>query len=140
MSPIPLPTDTEAAYAIYDYGALKRLVVINYNGYNTTKDGAGVEPLPNPPSRPSRNYAFDLGGHRPDVSVSIQRLMANGSDAITGVTFDGWSYNMELDNGKPVRLHNVTTGEVVRADKGVVTINVPYSSAVLLDLTAASSF
>lgn len=51
--------------------------------------------------------------------------------SITGVTFDEWSYNWELDNGKPVRLDNVTTGETFRSKQGVITVMVPDSSAAL---------
>lgn len=39
---------------------------------------------------------------------TVKRLMANGTDAITGITWDAWSYNWELDEGRPVRLANVT--------------------------------
>jgi hypothetical protein len=61
--------------------------------------------------------------------------MANGSNAITGITWDGYSYNYELDGGKPVRLHNVTVGETARvSNDGVVAIDVPYSSAVILNV------
>ncbi|PWI75668.1 Glycoside hydrolase, catalytic core [Purpureocillium lilacinum] len=134
VSSVPMSSDAEAAYAIYNKGSLKRLMVINMHGYNTTKDGAGVDPLPSPAPRPSRSFSFAVEGLRRGAPVRVQRLMANGSDAITGVTFDSWSYNMELDNGKPVRLDNVTTGEVVRASRGVVTVQVPDSSAALLHL------
>lgn len=119
----------EAAYAIYKDGELKKLLVINMHGYNTTKDGAGVEPMPNPPKRPIRTFSFDAQGE-----WKVQRLMANGSDAITGITFDGWSYNWELDQGRPVRLGNVTTGETVEADGNILSVDVPDSSAVLLSL------
>ncbi|KAL1998863.1 hypothetical protein VTN02DRAFT_5464 [Thermoascus thermophilus] len=52
-------------------------------------------------------------GHRLPEPLSVQRLLANGRHAITGITRDGWSYNYELDGGKPVRLDNVTVGETV---------------------------
>ncbi|KAH0600875.1 hypothetical protein MHUMG1_01874 [Metarhizium humberi] len=115
VSPIPMLFDQEAAYAIFERGNLKRLMVINMHGYNMTKDGAGTEPLPNPPGRMSRGFSFAARNLARDVSIREQRLMTNGSDAITGVTFDEWSYNWELDNGKPVRLDNVTTGETFRS-------------------------
>ena len=61
--------------------------------------------------------------------------MANGSDAITGITFDGWSYNYELQEGRPVRLGNVTVGErVVVEEGGVVTVKVADASGVVLDI------
>ncbi len=61
--------------------------------------------------------------------------MANGSDAITGITFDGWSYNYEVRAGRPVRLGNVTVGErVVVGEGGVVTVRVADASGVVLDV------
>lgn len=134
VSSIPLSSDMEAAYAIYEEGHLRRVLAINMHSYNTTADGAGVDPLPSPDPRPARPFSFLLSDLHDDTEFAVQRLMANGSDAITGITFDGWSYNWELDNGKPVRLHNVTTGETLRPSKGVVSVKVPDSSAVLLSI------
>ncbi|KJK83131.1 hypothetical protein H634G_01260 [Metarhizium anisopliae BRIP 53293] len=134
VSPIPMLSDQEAAYAIFERGNLKRLMVINMHRYNTTKDGAGTEPLPNPPGRMNRGFSFAARNLARDVSIREQRLMTNGSDAITGVTFDEWSYNWELDNGKPVRLDNIATGETFRSKQGVITVMVPDSSATLLHL------
>lgn len=135
VASIPLSSDMEAAYAIYVEGHLKRLVAINMHGYNTTVDGAGVAPLENPEPRPHRAFSFLVGdGNSADVHAGVRRLMANGSDAITGITFDGWSYNYELDNGRPVKLSNVTTGETLESNKGVLTVLVPDSSAAILDI------
>ncbi|KAG8405077.1 hypothetical protein J3459_022253 [Metarhizium acridum] len=89
VSSIPMSSDQEAAYAIFERGNLQRLTVINMHEYNTTKDGAGTEPLPNPPRRMSRAFSFAVRNLTQDVSIRVQRHMANGSDAITGVTFDG---------------------------------------------------
>ncbi|EJP64443.1 Glycoside hydrolase, catalytic core [Beauveria bassiana ARSEF 2860] len=132
VTSLPLVSDAEAAYAIYEGGRLRRVLAINMRGYNTTKDGAGVNPLPAPKPRPSRPFFFAVG--HVDRLATVQRLMANGSDAITGITYDGWSYNYELDNGKPVRLRNVTTGETLKVSGGVVTVHVPDSSAALLHI------
>ncbi|KAM3551831.1 hypothetical protein MY1884_007514 [Beauveria asiatica] len=132
VTSLPLASDAEAAYAIHEGGRLRRVLAINMHGYNTTKDGAGVDPLPAPKPRPSRPFSFAVGHvGRP---ATVQRLIANGSDAITGITFDGWSYNYQLDNGRPVRLRNVTTGETVKVSGGVVTVQVPDSSAALLHI------
>ncbi|KAL1865293.1 hypothetical protein VTK73DRAFT_5294 [Phialemonium thermophilum] len=153
---IPLDSDREAAYAAYvgETGSdktLARILVINFNGYNTTVNGAGEVSLPDDQILPrqSKNYTFAVSGisagtrsliqRRAGVprpkKIAVQRLWANGSDAITGITWDGWSYNYELDNGRPVRLHNVTVGETVTLGcNGQVTVNVPDSSAVLLNL------
>lgn len=137
---IPLSTDTEASYAAYtaDGGELLRAIVINLNAYNTTVNGTGLGINPNITTRISRTYTFDVSGGKLSAGdrVAVQRLYANGSDAITGITWDGWSYNYELDNGKPVRLDNVTVGEyAVVSENGTVEVSVPDSSAALLSLT-----
>ncbi|KAK0618177.1 hypothetical protein B0T17DRAFT_618803 [Bombardia bombarda] len=141
---IPLASDREAAYAAYvDGGAtLARIIVINLNAYNTTVDGAGLEPLPADQTlpRPSADYNFTIAGYAAarkkagSQVVAVQRLLANGSDAITGITWDGWSYNHELAGGRPVRLGNVTVGETASVGvDGTVGVTVPASSAVILD-------
>ncbi|KAK4180146.1 hypothetical protein QBC36DRAFT_343164 [Triangularia setosa] len=142
---VPLRYHREAAYAVYHDGILSRVVVINMRGYNTTIGGEGLIALPNPPKRGSVEYVFQLAGFERGSSVNvnvavggkqkvkIQRLTANGSDAITGISWDGWSYNYELDEGRPVKLGNVTTGEEVEVDgEGRVKVGVEDSSAALL--------
>lgn len=106
------------------------------NGYNTTVDGTGLGVSPNITQRIAREYTFDVagGGLQPGDRVAVQRLSANGSDAITGISWDGWSYNYELDRGRPVRLSNVTTGEYVTVDaNGTILVSVPDSSAAVLN-------
>ncbi|ROW07920.1 hypothetical protein VMCG_03621 [Cytospora schulzeri] len=137
---IPLANERETAYAAYSAGsgALLRAIVINLNGYNTTVDGTGLGESPDPPVRISRTYTFDVTGGSvgPGDQVTIQRLYANGSDAITGITWDGWSYNYELAYGLPVRLDNVTVGEYATVgEDGTVDVSVPDSSAALLSFT-----
>lgn len=127
---LPLPEDIESAYAAYDNGKLERIAVINMRQYNYTVNGTSS--VPNPVPRESQSYTFQVPS---GVSkVGLQRLAANGSDAITGITFDGWSYNWELKRGQPVRLHNATIGEEIVVKKGSVTVEVPDSSAVILNL------
>ncbi|CAL5866154.1 uncharacterized protein PFLUO_LOCUS361 [Penicillium psychrofluorescens] len=124
---LPLEQDTESAYATYVNGNLARLAVVNMQEYNYTGSTAASQ-------RPSVKYAFQLPEHAHGKTLAVQRLMANGSDAITGITWNGWSYNYELNNGKPVRLHNVTIGETVPVgQKGVVEIEVPWSSGAILN-------
>ena len=130
LANIPLPSDTESAYAAYDNGKLERIAVINLRQYNYTVNGTSS--VPNPVPRPSQSYTFQVPSGV--SSVGLQRLAANGSDAITGITWDGWSYNWELQGGRPVRLHNTTIGEEVAVKKGSVTVVVPDSSAVILNL------
>ncbi|KAK3299973.1 uncharacterized protein B0H64DRAFT_314456 [Chaetomium fimeti] len=148
---IPLTTTTpnpsspnltpESAYAIYTaHGThLTRLIILNLHTHNTTVDGAGLTPLPHPPTTPrnTTEYTFRLpsSSFPEGTLVGVRRLMANGSDAITGISWDGWSYNYELDGGRPARLGNVTVGEtVVVGEGGVVRVGVPDASAVVVDL------
>ena len=124
---LPLSEETEAAYAAYVDGKLSRIAVINMQEHNYTGTSSSV-------SRPTAKYSFSLP-ESSDKSLSVQRLMANGSDAITGISWDGWSYNYELKGGVPIRLDNVTIGETVSVDsKGVVEFEVPYSSGAILNM------
>ena len=125
---LPLPNEEESAYAAYVDGSLARLMIINMMEYNATAGNNMTDDYP----RPVAQYDFQLpAGCR--GKVELQRLMANGSDAITGITFDGYSYNYELNNGLPVLLNNVTRGDTANVDEtGKLSIDVPYSSAVLV--------
>lgn len=125
---LPLANELQAAYAAYSNGALVRLAVINMVQYNYTTT------TPTRPPRPSTTYTFQLPEYF-GTNVTIQRLLANGSDAITGITWDGTSYNYELNEGKPVVLKNVTRGETAQvASNGNVTVVVPDSSAAIIRL------
>ncbi|KAJ5692588.1 Glycoside hydrolase superfamily [Penicillium macrosclerotiorum] len=125
---LEMPHETEAAYAAYVNGQLARIAIINMQQHNYTGNNDSSA------SRPSASYQFLLP-ETEGKSLSVQRLLANGSDAITGITWDGWSYNYELKGGAPVRLHNVTTGETIAVGaKGAVELAVPWSSAVILNL------
>ncbi|PWY92738.1 hypothetical protein BO70DRAFT_282858 [Aspergillus heteromorphus CBS 117.55] len=131
---LPLDGDTEAAYAAYVDGSLARVAIINMVEFNYTSTGSTVGAVE---SRLSAKYVLQLPSSQSasSASISVQRLMANGSNAITGITWDGWSYNYELDQGRPVRLQNVTTGEVIPVGSdGTVEIEIPYSSAAILNL------
>nr|OQO29668.1 hypothetical protein B0A51_02573 [Rachicladosporium sp. CCFEE 5018] len=125
-----LLNDYEAAYASYVRGKLAKLIVINMNAYNATATNVGF--ITNY-TRPVEKYRFQLP--RGVRSVGLQRLLANGSDAITGVTFDGFSFAQELGHGRPVRLANITRGEILRVRKnGRVEVSLLRSSAVILNL------
>lgn len=127
VAEIVLSTIYESAYATYVGKNLERIVVVQMREFNYTNNTEAV--------RPSQEYSFQLPKEEfAGKEVAVRRLMANGSDAISGITFDGFSYNCELDGGKPVLLGNVTRGEGVRVGKeGVVKVEVPWSSAVLLE-------
>jgi len=122
ISNLPLENSSEAAYAAYEDSILRRIAVVNMRGYNYTNSSN---------TRPSKTYSFKVGAVD---EVLVQRLVANGSNAISGITWDGWSYNWELNEGKQVRLWNVTTGETVYDEAGVISVVVPDSSAVILNL------
>jgi hypothetical protein len=125
---LPLESEFEAAYAAYVDEKLARIAVINMRAYNYTVNGTSS--VLNPVNRPSQEYSFEV----PEGSeVEVKRLYANGSDAISGITWDGWSYNWELDHGKPVILHNVTVGECLRAQGGMLNLTVEDSTAVILN-------
>lgn len=127
---LPLQNSYEAAYTAYVNSKLARVAIINMRQYNYTINGTSS--LPNPAARPSLSYSFAVPEDCLD-RVRVQRLSANGSDAITGITWDGHSYNYELNQGKSVRLTNVTTGEIERVEGGVVSVTVPDSSVAVLN-------
>jgi hypothetical protein len=125
---LPLPNEKEAAYASYVQGTLSKLIVINMDEYNAT---AGND-LINDYERPIERYNFQLP-HGYQGHYDVQRLSANGSNAITGVTFDGYSYNYELNNGMPVQQNNVTAREKVDVKSGgYLHLEVPRSSAAIV--------
>lgn len=126
--------DHESAYLAYVDNLLRRVLIINMNEYNysTSSNSSDGQQQQNTLPRTVRTYSFAAGNG--SGTAHVQRLSANGSDAITGVTWDGWSYNYELDGGRPVRLDNVTVGEMVDIVDGVVSVGVPDSSAVVLTL------
>ncbi|KAJ5161181.1 hypothetical protein N7492_006573 [Penicillium capsulatum] len=121
---LAMPRETEAAYAAYVDGRLARIAVVNLQQFNST--GAT--------DRPTTRYRFQVPPSS-TPALSLQRLLANGSDALSGISWDGWSYNYELKDGAPVRLRNVTVGETVAVDpRGVVELEMPWSSAAILNL------
>ena len=125
---LPLPNEEESAYAAYIDGELDRVIVINMMEYNHTEGNKYF----NNYARPIETYNFSLPA-AVSGTADVQRLLANGSDAITGCTFDGYSYNYELEEGKPVLLHNVTRGETVMVgDNGSISVDVPLSSAAIV--------
>lgn len=117
---VPLELDTEAAYGIYDGERLCKLVVLNMQAFNQTTSG----------SRPSRKYDFRVPTDY--HAAKAERLIAPGSDAVDRVTFAGISYDYGLRAGKPVVVD--PTEEIVTIQDGVLGVDVPDSSAVLLTL------
>lgn len=142
---IPLSSDFETAYVATSTSSnnntqqqqqLLRALVINMHTYNTTANGTGLPPLLDPqPTRTARTYTFAVPQLAPNTRVAVQRLSANGSDAITGITWDSWSYNYELARGMPVRLANVTSSAaetLVVSENQTVAVTVPDAGAALL--------
>jgi hypothetical protein len=130
---IPLSSELESAYAAHVNGQLARVAIINLSEYNYT-DSLGAPGKTEP--RPTVTYNISVpsiyGGQR----VGVRRLMANGSDAISGVTWDGYSYNWELNKGRPVLLQNVTRSETVKVGSGgALQVVLPFSSVAIIDLS-----
>lgn len=127
---IDLKDESKSAYASYVNGELTKIMLINLNDHNTTAQNNYTVPSA---KRGVGKFILQVPKGCNGKTATLQRLMANGSDAVTGATFDGYSYNYELDNGKPVLLQNVTRGESVKVSrKGDLKVDVPDSSAVLL--------
>lgn len=129
IADLELDSIYDSAYAAYVNGQLLRLAVIQMREYNYTENSAG--------SRPNETFQFQLPTNSHVRRISVQRLMANGSDAITGITFDGRSYNYELNQGLPVLLDNVTdtsrTELLGIGSDGILSIDVPWSSAAIIN-------
>ncbi|EXJ80877.1 hypothetical protein A1O3_07164 [Capronia epimyces CBS 606.96] len=146
ISDIELDGDSvyQSAYGAYVDGRLERVAVIQMHAYNytvTAPADATATATATASPRPNETFSFQLptktaqGQAASIKTVQVQRLTANGSDAITGITFDGYSYNYELDGGRPVLLRNVTRGEVLQVSAdGMVAVEVPWSSAAILNL------
>lgn len=128
VSDLELGSMYDAAYTVHVDGELKRIAVIQMNAWNYTNASSQQ-----PKDRPQETFVFQLPPNACSKGITVQRLMANGSDAITGVTFDGYSYNYELDQGRPVLLSNVTRGESATVDEsGLLQLGVPWSSAAII--------
>lgn len=129
----------DVAYAAYVEDQLARVMLVNMREYNYTQSGSNeTASQEGGEKRSLREFKLDVD-LEDGSEVLVKRLQANGSDSITGITFDGWSYNYELDNGKPVRLNNVTTGESVVVANGRVSVQLPDSEAVILDFNHEGS-
>lgn len=67
-------------------------------------------------------------------TARVQRFMGAGADARTNLTLGGVSYDYELDGGRPIVVDEKATEEKLSIDNGVVKVDVPASSGVLLTL------
>lgn len=119
---IKVPSEIDAAYAIYDNDALARLVALNME---TSWSNATA-------SRPNKTFAFHVSEQF--SAATVHRLAGPGADSQTNITFRGVSYAYELDGGRPVVVDPEARDERVTVENGLVRVNVPASSAVLLKL------
>ncbi|KAL5115345.1 hypothetical protein ACEQ8H_006790 [Pleosporales sp. CAS-2024a] len=94
ISSLPSASIYSTQYAAHVNNTLTRLLIVDLHTYNTTADNNYTTPMP----RPAETYSFQLSSDCKG-KAHVQRLLANGSDAITGITWDGSSYNYELDEG-----------------------------------------
>jgi len=99
--------------------------MVQYN-YTALANRTG---LAYPSPKPSKMHSFQLPpACAVGSSIAVRRLLANGSDSITGITWDGYNYNWELNLGRPALLGNVMRGESVEVvTGGIVNVNVPLS-------------
>jgi hypothetical protein len=125
-------SQVDSSYAAHIDGVLSRVALLNLRTYNTSDWNSNFT---SNYTRPVATYDVILPSTC-SGSADVMRLMANGSDAITGITWDGYSYNYELDNGAPVLLSNVTRGEsVLVGDNGWIQVEVPDSSAAIVEVS-----
>ena len=129
-----------SGYAIFvgDEGhTLRRIGFVDLHAYNATIVTSPSPPysrMPNPEPRAVRNYTFTLPSSlavEDGTSLVVQRLLARGSDAQKGITWDGWSYDCELDEGRPVKVGK-DPEERVTVSGGGVSVGLQDSTAVVL--------
>ena len=133
ITSLKMPSEElDAGYAAYVDGKIARIAVINLRTHNDTGEAEDMA------GRPEQTYVFHLPELDEDTEVKIDRLMAKGSNVLSGITYGGFSFNHELDEGRPVRLSNVTSGEIVSVNKdGLLRVSLPDASAAILDLGSA---
>lgn len=107
------------------------MMLLNMNVYNSTVNF--TEGTTNPESRGNRMFSVNVPANASAAGVvDVQRLVANGTDARNGISWDGWSYAIDLDGGLPSRLLNVTVGETASISGGIVKVDIPDAQAVML--------
>ena len=128
------------AYASYVNGQLARIAVLQMNDYNSsTGTFTQADGSVGTGARPTQSFTFQIPGAKyasGGQKVKVQRLIAEGSDAVSGTTFGGVSYDYGLGRGKPVVVKSVTNGvQMVQvASGGMLQIEVPFSSAAIVEL------
>jgi hypothetical protein len=119
---LEMTPEVEGAYVGFVDGRVEKMAVINLRQWNLTDEG-----------RPEREYAFTVPeGVR---EAHVRRLLAEGTDGYSGATYGGYSYNVELNQGLPVRMDNTTDVEVVAIGEDLrLPLTVPDGSAVVVQL------
>ncbi|KAF4855866.1 Beta-glucuronidase [Colletotrichum siamense] len=123
----------ESAYGIYHSGKLAKVAILNMAEYNFTASGNATETELNKAKRSNHNFSINLDSSFNGKTATVRRLIAPGADSITGITWDGYTFNYDVDNGKAVRVSNVTVGEEVAISGGKATLSIADSSAVVLE-------
>lgn len=115
--------NVDVGYGIYVDGEIEKVTLLNLRSWNISATS----------ERPAKKY--EIVAPKAAKSAELKRLTADGTDAQSGISYGGYSYNLELDNGKPVRLDNVTDVEEVRVGRhGKLVLEVPSGSAAVLKM------
>jgi glycosyl hydrolase family 79 len=113
-----------SAYACYRDGTLERLALLQMTAYRSDSSG----------SRKSLTFTYQLPSDFATKNITTRFLSAVGSDVTSGIAFGGKSY--ETNNGVPVPVTSpVGVGQVNRTADGLLTVILPYSSAVVLQFS-----
>jgi hypothetical protein len=111
-----------SAYTIYSGSNLVRVVILNMIEYLSTSSTA----------RPKSTFSLSVpAGVK---GALVERLTAPGADALSGVTFGGFSYDYSRAEGKPVLVDATAALEEVSAKNGVLSVTLQDSEGVVLHL------
>lgn len=109
----------DSGYGASVGGKLERIALLNLREYDSNSSSA----------RGKQEYIVKV---QPFQIWEVQRLTAAGAHDVTGVTFNGYSYEY-ASLGRPVRAHGMSTNEVVIADgHGNLHVTVADSEAVVV--------
>lgn len=90
---LPASSRNTSFYTAHIDSVLSRILIVDLHTYNTTANNYTTS-FP----RPVQTHEFVLP--KGCKSGTVSRLIANGSDALTGITWDGKSYAYELGRVK----------------------------------------
>jgi hypothetical protein len=118
----------QVAYAAYESSRLKRIMVLN------TRPFASSAQTPRPTAQFYFAAPLECAG-----KASVARLLASGSDAAEGVSWNGLSYGVgEGDDGRARRVPGVEVNEVVEVGRfGSFGLVMEDSSAAMVSLDCA---